>query len=311
MLPNTTTASEKDSTTSPAAYFPDAPQNLSQAINTSTKDLHDTVNFAIMDRFQLLLSSNNHELYLTGMTSFHPVYSTFERVWSALLSSSSTLRPNISTAITAIHDPRLFRSSAIAADLSYLSGGSFDPDASPSRPQVVAYVNHIENAIREKPHVVLAYAHSYYMALFAGGKVLRKLLVNKKGFFPVHLPAGDEEEARRFSTGLFVFPADDPEEIRNKFKAGMVIAEEGLSEEEKTDIINEARAIFKWNEKLIHELDSICAPMYVKGEAAQVGKSVMAFAKKVQSRCPVDGYKLPAAVMLLCFLWLIKRAFLA
>lgn len=37
MLPNTTTASEKDSTTSPAAYFPDAPQNLSQAINTSTK----------------------------------------------------------------------------------------------------------------------------------------------------------------------------------------------------------------------------------------------------------------------------------
>lgn len=100
---------------------------------------------------------------------------------------------------------------------------------------VDAYVKHIEKVLKEKPHVLLAYAHSYYMALFAGGKVLRRLLVGKPGFFPIWKPAGDEEEARRMATGLFEFPCEgDPEEIRVRFKKGMEIAEEGLSEEEKT-----------------------------------------------------------------------------
>ncbi|KAI5843729.1 hypothetical protein BZA05DRAFT_180107 [Tricharina praecox] len=256
-----------------AEAFPEKPQNLSQAINTATRDLHDIVNHLIVQRFMLGL--RDYRLYREGILSFYHVYSAFERTWAHLLANASLVKPHIYTALQALSDPRLTRAPAIALDLTYLYDAQrFDPDAPADANSVRGEcVAHIEKVLLEKPHLLLAYAHNYYMALFAGGKMLLRQILMAKDFFPVKAPAGDSDEAKAFSTNMFVFPVETGKEesLRAKFKAAMELAEENLSEEEKTEIIQESRHIYQMNERLVRELDEICGSLAIP--AAQLDRA--------------------------------------
>ena len=185
---------------------------------------------------RLGLGLGDYRLYREGILSFYFVYAAFERAWASALANPTAVKPHIYTALQAIFDSRLTRAPTIAADLQYLYGADvvLTPAQNTQRAAVAA---HIERVIAEKPHLVLAYAHSYYMALFAGGKMLLRQILGARDFFPVNAPAGDYDEAKAFATGMFVFPTaqgKDDSELRAKFKDAMLIAEEGLSEQEKT-----------------------------------------------------------------------------
>jgi heme oxygenase len=238
-----------------AEVFPEAPHqpSLSQAINASTKyfplvhiikhpvnssrDLHDSVNVLVVQRFMLGL--RDYRLYREGIRSFYHVYSAFERTWAKLLANPSGIQPHVYTALQALYDPRLSRASAIALDLTYMYGtNEFDPESAPTTKEVQACVAHIEKTLQEKPHLVIAYAHIYFMALFAGGKILLRQLFAAKDFFPVNPPAGTYEEAIAFGTNMFMFPVEKGKEesLRAKFKDAMETVEGGFSEEEKTGL---------------------------------------------------------------------------
>lgn len=217
-----------------------------------------------MARLGSCLQSNDHRLYREGILSFYQIYHAFESTWATLL--TSPLTPEHSFLLQTLSDPRLSRTPAIAADLEYLFAASPTPfhptDPIPAnRPEVAAFVAHIHQALTEKPHTLVAYAHSFYMAMFAGGKVLKRMIGMQEGFFPVHWPAGDEAEARLYATNMFTFPVDEEklDALRTRFKEAMEVVEEGLDEEERDEIVAESRAIFKWNERMILELDAICA----------------------------------------------------
>lgn len=87
---------------------------------------------------------------------------------------------------------------------------------------------------------MLAYAHSYYMALFAGGKMLCRQILATKDFFPVRAPAGNYDEAKVYATNMFVFPMDKgkDEELRTRFKDSFQAVEGNLTEEEKTGMFS-------------------------------------------------------------------------
>lgn len=196
------------------------------------------MNHLIVQRF--ILGLRDYRLYREGILSFYHVYSAFERTWAYLLANPNLVEPHIYAALQALSDPRLTRAPAIALDLTYLYGSDqFDP-AAPADPNSVRgeYVAHIERTLREKPHLLLAYAHNYYMALFAGGKMLLRQILMTKAFFPIKSPASDSDEAKAFSTNMFVFPMDTgkEEQLRTKFKAAMELVEESLNEEEKTGL---------------------------------------------------------------------------
>jgi heme oxygenase len=191
----------------------------------------------------MVLGQKNYLLYREGIHAFYYPFRTFEKEWASLLSQSSSLGPHIYTALQGLSDPRLFRTAAISADLAYLYSGDgssirFDPIAPPTTPCRIAYIQHIEEVVRKKPHVLIAYAHNFYMALFAGGKILAKRILAAKEFFPVVVPAGSYEEAQMFSMNMYSFPVEKgrEEELRAKFKTAMEALEGNLSEEEKTGL---------------------------------------------------------------------------
>ena len=241
----------------PEEAFPATPPSkpsLAQAIMASTKsflprfpatrtaltrnrDLHDSLNPLVVQRFKLGL--RDYRLYREGIRSFYHVYAAFERTWAALQLPTAAVPPHVATVLRALADPRLTRAPAIALDLDYLYGEDAPAaDCPPDRPENIAFVAHIERTLREKPHVLLAYAYLYYMALLAGGKILLRQTLATSDFLPVRQPAATHAEAVTFATNMFCFPSapscQDKDLLRTRFKEAMAVAEEGLSQEEKT-----------------------------------------------------------------------------
>lgn len=263
-----------------------------------------------------MLGLRDYKHYREGILSFYHIYSAFERSWAHLLANPAFVEPHVYTALQAIADPRLTRASAIASDLTYLYGpDEFNPTALAKTGSMRAeFVSHIEERLREKPHLVIAYAHNYYMALFAGGKMLLRQILMAKNFFPIKAPAGDYDEAKAFSVNMFIFPTDAGKEetLRIKFKEAMQIAEESLNEVEKTglfllpgllgltdnpeEIIEESRAIYQMNERLIRELDEICKSSTIPAAQLDQADPTHRFA----------NHKLLLMMSFVATLWMIK-----
>lgn len=177
----------------------------------------------------------DHRLYREGILSFAFVYKSFEEGWAALLSSESTVDPRIRNALQRLYSTPLLRTPQIAKDLQYFYGSTPFSTEFPTTPQRTAYVNHIRTVIAEKPHVLIAYAYNYYMALFAGGKILRYQMSKAKGFFPEHYGMTEEE---RIGAGMniFNFEIEKGGEIglRDSFKGALLDLESTLTMEEKS-----------------------------------------------------------------------------
>ncbi|KAI5840234.1 hypothetical protein DFP73DRAFT_559272 [Morchella snyderi] len=233
--------------------------SLAQQINVANRKGHDTVNRLIMARFALGLQ--DHRLYREGILSFAFVYKSFEEEWAALLSlESTTVDPRIRNALQRLYSIPLLRTPQIAKDLQYFYGSTPFSTEFPTTLQRTAYVNHIRNVIAEKPHVLIAYAYNYYMALFAGGKILGYQMSKAKGFFPERYGMTRQE---RIGAGMniFNFEIEKGMEVglRDSFKGALLDLENTLTVEEKNDIIKESKAIYSNNVLIIKELDRLCA----------------------------------------------------
>lgn len=186
----------------------------------------------IVDRLEA--GMKDYRLYREGIKSFYTPYAAFERVWKHLLANPNEVGDErIYAAIEAIADPRFARTQAIADDLVYLYNNQIDIKSLPETKATQHYAKHIEKALKEKPYLVLAYAHAYYMAIFAGGKMLHRVIVGKADFFPINAPASTPEEAKIFATNMFVYPVDEKVvDLRGKFKETFAEIEKSLTEEE-------------------------------------------------------------------------------
>ncbi|KAL2075312.1 hypothetical protein VTL71DRAFT_255 [Oculimacula yallundae] len=88
-------------TPSPLPSPPIAPHSLSERINRSTRPLHTQLNRLILTRLPLALPpyTTNPSTYVSGLLHIAPIYTTFEDLWGALLSS-----PSLPTTLQTSHD---------------------------------------------------------------------------------------------------------------------------------------------------------------------------------------------------------------
>ncbi|RPA93568.1 heme oxygenase-like protein [Choiromyces venosus 120613-1] len=234
--------------------------SLSQQINAATREGHDIVNIMIMRRLSIGL--RDYKLYREGILSFAHVYKAFEDAWMAAIAPGATTDVRIKHALQNLYSVPLLRTPQLIKDLEYFSEQKTYNLDMPKWPTGVGYVAHIKRVIAEKPHLVIAYAHNYYMALFAGGKILKYQISQAKGFFPQREKmTGEECEAAGTNLFSFEVPKGKEDMLRSGFKDALVDIQSTLTPEERTDIIEESKAIFKNNEQLILELDRICATM--------------------------------------------------
>ncbi|OAG09467.1 heme oxygenase-like protein [Paraphaeosphaeria sporulosa] len=268
---------------------------LSSEINTATRSLHTELNKLITARvpFALPPLASDPKLYTTGLLHFAHIFLTFESLWNDLLptnppgaAASPPTSPLLSfLLVNPYAEPELFtsppspqtvaflqrlrpkglaRSARIKKDLQYLSGlhpTDFDVMlAQYPGDKVADFCAHIRKSVGPKPHVLIAYAWCFYMAVFSGGRWIRGEL-GKAGpeFWSSGADAGTQDaDAPLTEKGLSLwsFPGiHDGEDIKGEFKDRLLGAEALFTPDERVDVIEEAKTIFKLCAGLVHELD--------------------------------------------------------
>lgn len=157
--------------------------------------------------------------------------------------------------LTHLRPKGLARSTRLRTDLSTLTNlPSTDLSVLLSQypgPAVADYCSHIRKTVREKPHTLVAYAWCYYMAVFSGGRWIRAQLSGAGNDF-----WGNSEGDKDAGLALWNFPGDqDGEDIKAEFKARLAEAEALFTVEQRIDVIEEAKNIFKYSAGLVEELD--------------------------------------------------------
>jgi len=158
----------------------------------------------------------------------------------------------------------LARSGRIKNDLQYLSGlhpTDFDVMLAQYPGEKVAeFCAHIRKSVGHKPHVLVAYAWCFYMAVFSGGRWIRGELVKAGSDFwssgADSVPQESVAPLTEIGLSLWSFPGSrDGEDIKEAFKERLLAAESLFTDDERIDVIEEAKTIFKLCAGLVHELD--------------------------------------------------------
>jgi len=143
----------------------------------------------------------------------------------------------------ALHAPffsKLARSDAFLSDVQYHGGpgGLQAPSAA-----TADYVTRIrELAAGDKQLLLLAYAHTLYLALLSGGVLLERMLRGA-----MLLPRGRGTEVFRFAE----LPPREQARFKRELRAAVDALGETLGEAERTALLQEKRSIFWRNDRLI------------------------------------------------------------
>jgi heme oxygenase len=157
----------------------------------------------------------------------------------------------------------LARSSRLKRDLEFLTG-LHPTDLSVLLAQypgdkAADFCAHIRKAVKQKPHVLVAYAWCFYMAVFSGGRWIRQQLMNAdEDFWRTSTSNQEAEQVPLKEKGLSFWNFDgdnDGEDIKALFKSRLSAAEDLLTPSERIDIIEEAKSIFTFSASLVEELD--------------------------------------------------------
>jgi heme oxygenase len=264
---------------------PPRPLCIIVTVLTVTRALHAQLNKLITSRIPFAIPplASDTRPYTAGLVHFSHIFLTFESLWNDLLPSpaSPPTSPLLSfLLVNPYAEPELFtsppsartveflqnlrprglaRSQRIKQDLQYLSGlHPTDLDVMLAQypgDKVAEFCTHIRRSVGHKPHVLVAYAWCYYMAVFSGGRYIRAQLLKADTDF---WKSGTDDGVPLTEKGLslWFFPGeDDGDSIKKAFNERLLHAEDLFTPDERIDIIEEAKHIFKFSAQLVEELD--------------------------------------------------------
>ncbi|KAL9098269.1 MAG: hypothetical protein Q9163_006047 [Psora crenata] len=234
---------EPSSSTKPStASIPDAP-SLAQCINARTHHTHRELNTLILSFLPLALPpyATDPRPYLGGMRCIYEIYAAFEDVSAASRRTPPTVQAlqdqRVQETLRQMHIPALERKWRLAKDIDRLTDHEtrkhrqqrFPPFLShpfrrktdtdlaahtqltmQDKPRLAGLISHIHNDIPQHPHLLFAYQHLFYLALFNGGRHIRAKLKDAGCRFWCH-PRTDEHNHHAFPP-----PCEDDDEIESR-----------------------------------------------------------------------------------------------
>lgn len=105
----------------------------------------------------------------------------------------------ISAILAQVWFPAVARTEALYTDLMFL----YKDEAKFSSlilPLQIQFTDHIGQVAKGKPHVLLAYSHVLYLALFTGGRITRPKIMNQPNLFTASSDKDSQEEAAMKAT---------------------------------------------------------------------------------------------------------------
>ncbi|EME48107.1 hypothetical protein DOTSEDRAFT_69894 [Dothistroma septosporum NZE10] len=258
---------------------------LSGRINTATRKQHTELNRLLINRLPLALPPNvtTPLLYAKGIVPFARIFVLFEIEWELLtrhVQSKSTAGQtqhdlNIRQWLANLRPQGLARSHRLKNDLQHLRlVGGRNIYSTPELGE--KWMKEMRDLMRQKPHVFVAFAWVFYMAVFSGGRWIRQQMAHAgPGFWgaqaqpaPLSIPASEksatmDEDGDQIVTpdvhgySFLSFNGDnDGEDLKALFKTRLALAEELLTPGEQQDIIEVAQALFDKSILLVNQLDS-------------------------------------------------------
>ncbi|KAF3046943.1 heme oxygenase [Didymella heteroderae] len=170
--------------------------------------------------------------------------------------------PQIASFLSTLRPRGLVRSGRLKKDLEYLLDlHSTDLEVLLAKypgDKAAAFCTHIRKSVSEKPWTLVAYAWCFYMAIFSGGRWIRAgLLRAGDGFWPPQIPEDGIPLAER-GLGFWHFPGfHDGDDIKAEFKLRLEEAEHLFTDDQRVDVIEEAKNIFQMCAEVVYELDDM------------------------------------------------------
>ncbi|QBM85644.1 heme oxygenase [Metschnikowia aff. pulcherrima] len=222
---------------------------LANRINMETRALHNKIDKLVTLKFAIAL--RNYRVYRQGLQSFYHVFATIEDcLFAELENPNSEWRDTLRK----VWKPEMARKSRGQQDLMFYYDDDKSKFMTPIMPAQIEFVNHIKQVVQEKPYILLAYLHVMYLALFAGGRVMRSLVSRATGLFP-HKDGLKHEEIVKLGTNFFSFDVPDEDNFRLLYKRDYeLLTRNHLTEQQKQEIIAESMYIFEQNAKCVNEL---------------------------------------------------------
>lgn len=263
----------------------------SSTVNKATRVLHHKLNKLIISRLPLALPpyTSNSSKYVTGILHIAPIYITFESLWKTLILSPlplTDLEENLhigqdgmpfqisnkdKTLLSNLLLPSLLRTERLLGDIYLLAGTPQKTNDDQLKTlletgKLEKFIAHTKQSVANAPHLLLSYLWVFYMALFAGGRVLKEILRDAGGLgtkfwnqnpsTPQHPTSS--EVGTQAGLSFFEFEGDeDGEDIKIDFKKQFAEAQLSLTEEETKEIVQEAQEIFGFMIGIVEELDVI------------------------------------------------------
>nr|OQO26631.1 hypothetical protein B0A51_07905 [Rachicladosporium sp. CCFEE 5018] len=237
--------------------------SLSTEINTSTRVIHAELNKLITARIPLALPphAKDTSLYALGLLVFAQIYIEIEEALDELAQEHPLERRDHSRAVVrwliGLRSHGLARESRLQYDLRSL--GAKHP---PARAQVAlgAISDNIDDCLRHKPHVLIAYLRVMHMAIFSGGRHIRKELSRAgPGFWPSpksFASMGSFSDLSRPGYTFLSFDGDDDgESIKAEFKTRLAEGDALLSVDERREIVEAADELFRLCVDIVTALD--------------------------------------------------------
>ncbi|KAK5060012.1 hypothetical protein LTR84_009896 [Exophiala bonariae] len=210
----------------------------------ATRDKHHALNLQILKNLPLCVppASDSPILYAKGMAVFGQIYYAFEAHLTACLEDKEfdeTLRDLYKR----IYVPRLLRSPRLRRDLEIVNmrlGDHGKQEVEDISERSMIYYRRIRAALCAKPHVLLAYMWTMYLALFNGGRWMRSQFFSAGSSFwlgqDFPLSFWDFEDP----TGT----ASNGEDLKVAFKENFAEASRLLDDTQRDEVIDESKNLF-------------------------------------------------------------------
>lgn len=190
-------------------------------LHEKTKDIHDKSDKLINLKLAVVLT--NKEAWGQAVGQFYYVFQTIEQCIKQHLD-----HPNVSP----LYIKDLERTKAFEKDLQYYLGSDWQGKLELTEP-TKKYCDRIIAAAKEDPTLLVAYSHSMYLALLAGGQIIKRIVRKTLG-----LP--NEE-----GLAIFDFPGSDRKDVKDHLKYNINCLD--LTRSQKDMILKEKRLCFQMN----------------------------------------------------------------
>ncbi|KUI64293.1 hypothetical protein VM1G_11102 [Cytospora mali] len=187
-------------------------KSLAHSINAAILSSHTKINRLILDRMPRAVppQTDNPSTYITGLLHFGAVYVAFESLWQNILGIHTEIAPipyiypfssDLSHSygtpqitertrhiLETMYWPNMLRYARIKADIRTMTGWPQHVVDEQIRSvgttgRLAKFLAHVQDSVNQKPHLLLAYVYSLYLALLSGGSYIRTELVYLKAVF--------------------------------------------------------------------------------------------------------------------------------